>query len=110
MSVLPAEVHTELVQLLDALQSAENSVRSTAEEHLANNWVTTKPEMLLMGLVEQIHGSNDTTVSNLISCTCWKILAVGKISTNFYAPPLDSIFRCRHFPPHLVENTQATQR
>ncbi|KUJ10726.1 ARM repeat-containing protein [Mollisia scopiformis] len=61
MSVLPADVHNELTQLLDALQSADNSVRSQAEEHLANNWTTTKPEMLLMGLVEQIQGSNDPT-------------------------------------------------
>lgn len=62
MSVLPAEAHTELAQLLSALQSTDNNVRSQAEEHLTNNWVTTKPEMLLMGLVEHIHGSNDATV------------------------------------------------
>lgn len=62
MSVLPADVHAELAQLLDALQSSDNSVRAQAEEHLANNWTATKPEMLLMGLVEQIQGSNDPTV------------------------------------------------
>ncbi|KAI9052596.1 hypothetical protein LZ554_003939 [Drepanopeziza brunnea f. sp. 'monogermtubi'] len=61
MSVLPADVHNELAQLLDALQSSDNSVRSQAEEHLANNWTATKPEILLMGLVEQIQGSNDPT-------------------------------------------------
>lgn len=63
MSVLPSDVHAELAQLLDALQSSDNSVRSQAEEHLANNWTTSKPGMLLMGLVEQIQGSNDATVS-----------------------------------------------
>jgi hypothetical protein len=62
MSVLPADVHNELAQLLDALQSSDNSVRSQAEEHLATNWTATKPEVLLMGLVEQIQGSNDPTV------------------------------------------------
>jgi hypothetical protein len=62
MSVLAPEVHAELAQLLDALQSSDNSVRAQAEEHLANNWTATKPEMLLMGLVEQIQGSNDATV------------------------------------------------
>ncbi|KAG0647419.1 Importin beta sal3 [Hyphodiscus hymeniophilus] len=61
MSVLPQEVHAELAQLLDALQSSDNSVRAQAEDHLANNWTATKPEMLLMGLVEQIQGSNDAT-------------------------------------------------
>ena len=62
MSVLPADVHNELAQLLDALQSSDNSVRSQAEEHLANNWTNNRPEMLLMGLVEQIQGSNDPIV------------------------------------------------
>ncbi|KAB8292948.1 hypothetical protein EYC80_007312 [Monilinia laxa] len=61
MSVLPVEAHAELAQLLSALQSTDNNVRSQAEEHLNNNWVATKPELLLMGLVEHIHGSNDAT-------------------------------------------------
>ncbi|TGO38032.1 hypothetical protein BHYA_0083g00110 [Botrytis hyacinthi] len=61
MSVLPADAHAELAQLLSALQSTDNNVRTQAEEHLNNNWVATKPEMLLMGLVEQIYGSNDST-------------------------------------------------
>ena len=63
MSVLPPHVHAELTELLQALQSSDNSVRSQAEDHLATNWTSAKPEMLLMGLVEQIYGSNDTTVS-----------------------------------------------
>jgi hypothetical protein len=62
MSVLPAEVHAELSQLLQALQSADNNERSQAEEHLATNWTAQKPEILLMGLVEQLHGSTDITV------------------------------------------------
>jgi len=65
MSILPADVYAELARLLDALQSSDNSVRSQAEEHLANNWTATKPEMLLMGLVEQIQGSNDATVRSI---------------------------------------------
>jgi hypothetical protein len=63
MSVLASQDQAELAQLLQALQSADNNVRAQAEEHLANNWTNTKPEMLLMGLVEQIRGSTDTTVS-----------------------------------------------
>jgi hypothetical protein len=62
MSVLPPEVQTDLAQLLDALQSSDNNVRSQAEEHLTNNWQATKPEMLLMGLVEQLQGASDATV------------------------------------------------
>lgn len=67
MSVLPHEIHAELQQLLQALQSPDNNIRSQAEEHLATNWTNTKPEMLLMGLVEQLHGSTDTTVSQSFS-------------------------------------------
>lgn len=63
MSLLPAEVNAELAQLLQALQSADNNVRSQAEEHLQNNWTAPRPEVLLMGLVEQIAGSPDTAVS-----------------------------------------------
>lgn len=62
MSVLPPEVHAELAQLLQALQSADNNVRSQAEEHLQSNWTSTRPEVLLMGLAEQISISNDTPV------------------------------------------------
>lgn len=67
MSVLPADVHAELTQLLQALQSPDNSVRSQAEEHLQNNWTNTRPEMLLMGLAEQIQGASDTAVRALCS-------------------------------------------
>lgn len=62
MSLLPADVTAELTQLLQALQSADNSIRSQAEEHLTNNWTNTRPEVLLMGLVEQIGGSTDAAV------------------------------------------------
>ena len=62
MSVLPADVHAELSQLLQALQSSDNSIRSQAEEHLQNNWTATRPEVLLMGLAEQIQGAGDAAV------------------------------------------------
>lgn len=65
MSVLPPDVHSDLTQLLEALQSSDNNVRSQAEEHLANNWQATKPEMLLMGLVEQLQGASEATVISL---------------------------------------------
>ncbi|ELR04749.1 hypothetical protein VC83_09190 [Pseudogymnoascus destructans] len=66
-SVLSPQVHAELSQLLLALQSGDNNIRSQAEEHLANNWTNTQPEVLLMGLVEQIHGSTDTTTRSFAS-------------------------------------------
>jgi uncharacterized protein YhjY with autotransporter beta-barrel domain len=72
MSVLPADVHAELNQLLQALQSADNGVRSQAEEHLANNWTAPRPEMLLMGLAEQVQGaeSNAVNITTALS-SCW---------------------------------------
>ncbi|KAG6040769.1 hypothetical protein E4U41_007144 [Claviceps citrina] len=59
MSLLSAEVHAELAQLLQALQSADNATRSQAEEHLQNNWTGERPEVLLVGLVEQLQGAGD---------------------------------------------------
>ncbi|KAH8595233.1 armadillo-type protein [Bisporella sp. PMI_857] len=59
MSVLGPDVHSELAQLLVALQSSDNDIRSKAEEHLQNNWTSSRPEILLLGLVEQIQGSSE---------------------------------------------------
>jgi len=69
MSMLPQEITAELSQLLQALQSADNNVRSQAEEHLQNNWTATRPEVLLMGLVEQVAGSHDATVGPSVAQT-----------------------------------------
>ncbi|KAI0475178.1 ARM repeat-containing protein [Xylariaceae sp. FL0804] len=62
MSMLPAETHAELAQLLQALQSPDNSIRSQAEDHLQTNWTNSRPEVLLMGLAEQIAGSTDSSL------------------------------------------------
>lgn len=62
MSLLPVEVHAELTQLLQGLQSADNATRSQAEDHLQSNWTSNRPEVLLLGLVEQIRGSGINTV------------------------------------------------
>lgn len=66
MSMLPADVHTELTQLLQALQSSDNSIRSQAEDHLHNNWTATRPEILLMGLAEQIQNTADVSVRRIV--------------------------------------------
>ena len=62
MSVLPAEVGSALTRLLHDLSSSDNQVRSTAEEQLTNEWVTARPDILLMGLVEQIQYSQEAWV------------------------------------------------
>ncbi|KAI1646889.1 ARM repeat-containing protein [Daldinia loculata] len=62
MSVLPAETHAELTQLLQALQSSDNTIRSQAEGHLQNTWTNTRPEILLMGLAEQIAASPEASL------------------------------------------------
>lgn len=63
MSLLPPEVHAALSQLLRALTTPDNTVRSQAEEQLNNDWIQGRPDVLLMGLVEQIHGAEDSRVS-----------------------------------------------
>lgn len=67
MSVLPQEVHGALTQLLQGLQSTDNTVRTQAEGQLNEEWTAKRPDMLLMGLAEQMQGSQDEGVS---SSTC----------------------------------------
>lgn len=77
MSILPPEVHSELNEILVALQSPENTVRDKAEEHLESNWTETRPEVLLMGLAELIAASNDASVSPLALSSRGKPLTIG---------------------------------
>ena len=63
MSVLPPDVHAALAQLLQGLQSTDNTARTAAEENLSTEWVSQRPEVLLMGLAEQMQGANDESVS-----------------------------------------------
>jgi len=67
MSILPADVLQSLAQLLQGLQSSDNSVRSQAEESLSNDWVASRPEILLMGLAELL-GSSQETIVRLSEC------------------------------------------
>lgn len=64
--MLPPEVTVELSQLLQALQSADNTIRSQAEDHLQNNWTVPRPEVLLMGLAEQVGGQASNSGANQI--------------------------------------------
>ena len=66
MSVLPTDVQEALAQLLRDLQSADNASRSRAEEQLNSEWVAQRPDVLLMGLAEQMQGSHDDGVSGAI--------------------------------------------
>ena len=63
MSVLPAEVQGALSQLLQALSSPDNTLRTQAEEQLNNDWTPNRPDMLLMGLVEQLQAAEEPSVS-----------------------------------------------
>lgn len=62
MSLLPPEIHAALATLLQNLSSADNAIRTHAEEELNNEWFNKRPDVLLMGLVEQIQQSQDTSV------------------------------------------------
>ena len=64
MSVLPPEVLNALEQLLRGLASADNATRTYAEEQLSQEWMATRPEVLLMGFVE-LMASTEDSVSTL---------------------------------------------
>jgi importin-5 len=63
MSLLPPEVHSALSQLLRALSTPDNNVRSQAEEQLNTDWVQNRPDVLLLGLAEQVQGAEESGVS-----------------------------------------------
>lgn len=79
MSLLPPEVHASLSQLLSNLASSENEIRTRAEEQLNQEWVANQPEILLMGLVEQIHNSQDVGVS-CVKSVAFSIIVVSILS------------------------------
>jgi len=62
MLFLPPEVHAALSQLLQGLQSPDNVVRTQAEEQLNQEWIQSRPDMLMMGLVEQLQETQDIAV------------------------------------------------
>jgi len=101
MSILPQEIHAELTQLLQALQSPDNSTRSQAEEHLQNNWTNTRPEILLMGLAEQISASQDSAVRSFAAVIFRRIASKsrkndkGENSEMFVSLPADQAVAIR---------------
>ncbi|KAL4930686.1 nuclear import receptor PSE1 [Aspergillus undulatus] len=60
MSLLPPEVHSALSQLLRGLSTADNNIRSQAEAQLNDDWIQNRPDVLLMGLAEQLENAEDT--------------------------------------------------
>ena len=62
MSLLSSEIHTALAELLQKLAIADNQARTQAEEQLNNEWFVKQPDVLLMGLVEQIELSQEPSV------------------------------------------------
>lgn len=75
MSMLPAETHSALSQLLQGLQAADNNIRSQAEERLSTEWALSKPDVLLMGLVEQIQMAE----SSMVRTVYWHSLLINDL-------------------------------
>lgn len=70
MSVLPPEVHSALSTLLQGLQSTDNVVRAQAEEQLNTEWAQARPDVLLMGLGEQLQAAENAAVRCNILSAC----------------------------------------
>ncbi|KAJ6164943.1 hypothetical protein N7470_003615 [Penicillium chermesinum] len=81
MSLLSPEVHAQLSQLLRDLSTPDNAVRSRAEDSLNNDWVDARPEILLMGLAEQISGAEDP-LARAFSAVLFRRIAI-KTRKNF---------------------------
>ena len=66
MALLSSEIHTALAELLQKLSSPDNQARMLAEEQLNNEWFVKQPDVLLMGLVEQIQLSQEPSVRRTV--------------------------------------------
>lgn len=109
--MLPAEIHAELTQLLQALQSPDNNIRTQAEDHLQNNWTATRPEVLLMGLAEQISASTDAAVRNPLLSLCDpavqdQVATRKENVTNAPSRLAVTLLRRRHLPSDSVKDAQ----
>lgn len=62
MASLPEQVHVALTNLLRGLQSPDNVERTAAEEQLNQEWFAQRPDVLLMGLSEQLDFAPDSPV------------------------------------------------
>ncbi|KAF8458280.1 armadillo-type protein [Kalaharituber pfeilii] len=62
MSMLPPDALIALQGLLSALQSADNAIRTRAEESLSTDWLGQNPELLLSGLAEQVKAHEDPKI------------------------------------------------
>jgi hypothetical protein len=101
MSVLSPDVHSALTQLLQGLQSADNTIRTQAETNLNSDWVNQQPDVLLLGLVEQLGQSSDEGVS----LQCGWHLCCQPAPTTFARVlrdnPTGTVFLCCLVPPTL---------
>ncbi len=62
-SALPESIQEALLVLLQGLQSTDNTIRSAAENQLNSEWIGKRPDLLLVGLSEQMLASPDDGVS-----------------------------------------------
>jgi len=61
-ALLSSEIHTELAGILQNLSSPDNQARTQAEGRLNDDWFVKQPDVLLMGLAEQIQLSQEPSV------------------------------------------------
>ena len=103
MSLLPPEIHAALATLLQNLSSADNAIRTHAEEGLNNEWFNKRPDVLLVGLVEQIQQSQDTSVR--VSCNLLRTQL-----RNAKTGILDTVLCRNPVPPNVNKNKAVNWR
>lgn len=101
MSVLPPDLFSALSQLLQALASPDNAIRSQAEEQLNNEWVIARPDVLLMGLVENIHSDPSPIVRLDISTSSARYTLTKST--------LDTILCCGPLSSHWKQESEGSE-
>lgn len=109
MSMLSPAIQNALTLLLQALSSPDNAIRSRAEEQLNSDWVAAQPDVLLMGLVEQIQHSADPSVRE---DACASFLGILQHVTDVYPALtvfLDSVLRSSSLPAYIDQGEKNTR-
>lgn len=102
MSLLSSEIHTALTDLLQKLSSSDNQLRTLAEEQLNNEWFIKQPDVLLVGLVEQIQLSQEQSVRHILRTLQLQLIGL--------CPHADAVLCSSFVSQNVNQNKKSSRR
>ncbi|KAG5438294.1 hypothetical protein PCANB_002782 [Pneumocystis canis] len=84
MPYIRQEIALALSSLLSSLKHTDNEIRTKAEASLHEQWIPHEPEILLVGLAEQVNTSQDSSLRS------FAVILLRRISFKLISTPNDS--------------------